>query len=636
MLAPDQRALYLEVLRPPEGYRFDRGIGTTFSLDLFTLLVAPVSLSLLDVEDVEQATQDPVLMLEGIRRYADRLSIFCQAGRIAVPQLKSPLLSLLEQTVVEVQVPFGGVFHPKVWLLRYEPESEHGDENPLYRLLNLSRNLTFDKSWDLMLRLEGHLATHRTYAYARNHPLGNFIECLPDMAVRPPAQRILDDIALLQDEVRRVDFQIPEPFSDHLGFYPAGIQGYRAYRFKDRCDRALIISPFLSDRMLRRITKEGAGHVLISRPESLGALKPETKANFEDLYTFEEMGVEQEEPDPAEDVGQPVVGARPNPLGLHAKLFVIEAGWDATWLIGSANATNAAFFRHNVEFMVELKGKKSRIGIDEILDKEAEHGLFSMLRGYSSDEIDEELEGDQEAEQLANRVRRWLLDLKLRLQVEAKGEETFNLSLHPTDTQHSAPAGTFTISCWPTSLPSEHSHPLLKSASSTQNVGTDTRNQPLETPVIWEVSRLALTTFIAFEIDADVAGRQHKLRFTLNLPITGLPQDREDYVFSAILSNQKQFLRYLRLLLADREELPAIWAATLTNGMDDRAQVGGRRAEIPLLKDLMRALSRDSAKIDQIAQVVERLQRTAEGRAVLPEDFQVLWDAVEQARGEIE
>ena len=48
MLAPDQRELFLDALRPPEGYQFDRGIGTTFSLNLLTLLVVPVIYSLLD------------------------------------------------------------------------------------------------------------------------------------------------------------------------------------------------------------------------------------------------------------------------------------------------------------------------------------------------------------------------------------------------------------------------------------------------------------------------------------------------------------------------------------------------------------------------------------------------------------
>ena len=52
--------------------------------------------------------------------------------------------------------------------------------------------------------------------------------------------------------------------------------------------------------------------------------------------------------------------------GLHAKLFVIDHGWDASVFSGSFNATVHAL-QHNVEFMVELVGKKSRFGVDQFL-----------------------------------------------------------------------------------------------------------------------------------------------------------------------------------------------------------------------------------------------------------------------------
>ena len=41
MLEPGQRRMFLETLRPPEGYLFDRAVGTTFTLDLMTLLAVP-------------------------------------------------------------------------------------------------------------------------------------------------------------------------------------------------------------------------------------------------------------------------------------------------------------------------------------------------------------------------------------------------------------------------------------------------------------------------------------------------------------------------------------------------------------------------------------------------------------------
>src|SRR6266511_4957732 len=136
MLSLDHRSLFLNALRPPVGYEFDRGIGTTFTLDLTTLLMAPLSLSLLDGIDSPLGLEDPIILLEGLRRSAEKLTIFCQAGRIAVPARFNHLYRFLENRVVEVQSPRGGVFHPKLWLLRYMAK----DAPIIYRLLCLTRN----------------------------------------------------------------------------------------------------------------------------------------------------------------------------------------------------------------------------------------------------------------------------------------------------------------------------------------------------------------------------------------------------------------------------------------------------------------------------------------------------------------
>jgi hypothetical protein len=68
--------------------------------------------------------------------------------------------------------------------------------------------------------------------------------------------------------------------------------------------------------------------------------------------------------------------------GLHAKLYVADAGWDARLWTGSANATHAAF-SGNIEFMVELAGKKSFCGIDRVLDASDDStGLKDLLQRY--------------------------------------------------------------------------------------------------------------------------------------------------------------------------------------------------------------------------------------------------------------
>ena len=42
-------------------------------------------------------------------------------------------------------------FHPKLWVVKYE----NAMKDTLYRCVVLSRNLTFDRSWDVSVCIEG-------------------------------------------------------------------------------------------------------------------------------------------------------------------------------------------------------------------------------------------------------------------------------------------------------------------------------------------------------------------------------------------------------------------------------------------------------------------------------------------------
>src|SRR5690606_21974945 len=131
-----------------------------------------------DWEDREgNPTADPIALLESVRRNAGRITLFCQAGNVRVPPPAQRLVAYLEQCIAEVQAPHPeGIFHPKVWLLRYL----RAGEPVRYRFVCLTRNLTFDKSWDSILVLEGELL-ERKVGIAKNHPLGNFMAALPSM-----------------------------------------------------------------------------------------------------------------------------------------------------------------------------------------------------------------------------------------------------------------------------------------------------------------------------------------------------------------------------------------------------------------------------------------------------------------------
>src|SRR5262249_34239322 len=102
VLEPDDRLLLLDALRPPAGYAFDRAGGTSFTLDLHALLTTPLALAAFDWEASDGGIpDDPLALLESLRRCSDRIDFFCQAGEISIPPAYHRLYSWLEGSVHE-------------------------------------------------------------------------------------------------------------------------------------------------------------------------------------------------------------------------------------------------------------------------------------------------------------------------------------------------------------------------------------------------------------------------------------------------------------------------------------------------------------------------------------------------------
>jgi len=611
MLAPGNRHVYLDALRPPVGFSLDRAVGTTYSLDLETLLAVPLGFAMLDWENEKGAlARDPIALLHALRRCADRVTVFCQAGRIASPARHHPLFAYLEPMIVEAHAPdLSASFHAKTWLLRFIND----DLRVLYRFLCLSRNLTPDRSWDTILTLEGDLA-ERERAFAKNHPLGDFVATLADLAQRDLAAPRRDALALLADEVRRVKFGPPEPFEDFV-FWPMGV-GRHHFPLAGRIDRLLVVSPFLSNGLLSRVAQLGAD-TLISRPESLEAIDPKVLKQFVSVYVLDDAAVE-EDTDAPDSNGTTEASTEPaTTRGLHAKLFIADQGWNASVWTGSANATHAAFSR-NVEFLVQLLGKRSSAGIDAFLCGADGHGFLAFLRPFAVGDWcppDSEVETNEKRAEL---LRRQLANCGLRLRVEAVGDDKFDLVLLATGAELPETSG-ITVRCWPVAV----------STSMARDLG------PLWTDGKIRFGHLtlhALTSFIAFEVVAGEGAKSITARFALNLPMEGAPNDRIERVLHAVLSDRGRLLRYLLFLLARDEDILSVGASLLSwhDGGQDDGKTNG--ATMPLFEDLLRALARAPEKLNAVARLVDELKRTPEGAAMLPEGFDAIWNAIWAAR----
>ena len=627
MLEPLDRRHLFDALRPPAGYDVDIAIGTTYSLDLMALLAVPLAFALFDWEDESgKVNADPLALLEAARRYAGKTHIFCQAGQIHLPRQRSPLFFELERIVKEVRPPNAhGVFHPKVWVLRFAPVAK--GEPVLYRVLCLSRNLTYDRSWDTVLSLDGELVD-RDLAIAANHPLGDFVKALPKLMTQPADEALRKTLSKAQEELRRVRFTMPDGV-DEARFHPLGLEDQQDWWFDGRCEKILAVAPFVDGVFLQRLASLTDGNcVLVSRLEQLQEVRPglldkcakvyylhpNASEADSDVPTSSGVEAETDKSDTQSDVAEEAL------TGLHAKLYITDSGWDASVWTGSANATNAAFSR-NVEFLVELIGKKSLLGVDAFLKQQKGQTRFAdLLHKYEPEEMVAEKDPEaRAAEKLAERLRTALLDLNLKLSVTSDPDAMeFKMSLAGApikSTRLDQPS--FAIRCWPVTLPER------EAADGRELLSGD----PVSFP---KLTFKALTGFMAFDVKATVERKIHNLRFVLNLPVEGLPADRPEHMLRLILQNKKQVLRMLLLLLADSgsDVLAGLTNALETSDRDQNGNWTYGLGDLALFEPLLKMLERNTDKLTRVARLISDLEKTPGGVDLLPPGFLDVWTPI--------
>ncbi|WP_253467024.1 phospholipase D family protein [Paenarthrobacter sp. A20] len=380
MLDATNRQALTQQLRPPSGFRLLHAVGTTFTLDMTSALSVPLSFVAGNGEDYTNS----VAVLSVLRKVSDRVDIFCQAGHIQAPKDASDLLAMLEPMVHQVSVK-RGLFHPKVWVLEFERGTERR-----YRFLCSSRNLTPDASWDLLVRLDGELEAESENASPDSGPLARFIEKLPELCTVKLDVDRLARVRGLASRVSKVRWELPEGIQK-LAFRPMGLgeefeQGsiaghlrepskFRALNGKTG-DAAflgfekLVISPFLDDALLARLRDPWMRNLHVySRGDQLDLLQEKTVSERRSSFkSFDERGiVESTSTGQASSDPEGFGNLAEDLSGLHAKAYFCDYDHSTYALLGSANATAAAFGT-NVEFLVELRGAKKQMGVQRVID----------------------------------------------------------------------------------------------------------------------------------------------------------------------------------------------------------------------------------------------------------------------------
>lgn len=586
MLAPDSRSVLFDQLRPDPGFELVQAVGTTFTLGLESALVPPLALA----AGLSGGHADPIAMLSALRDVADRIDIFCQAGQIGVPRTDSTLLAYLEPVIHQVGQPRRGrLFHPKVWVCKYQDESGAA----VYRLLVLSRNLTAETTWDTVVRIDGHPGTK---VYALNRPLRDFVNFLPTATVHPLAPAREDRIHHLAEDIRRVDWDLPDGMRE-MTFHPLGIPGSRTPDFSGY--RNLVVSPFLTRDGLNLVAP-GVRPTVVSRGESLEALDPDQAEGVTSFVLDPAAGL------PRDDDSVGVAGVAPPPSGLHAKFYVAERNRLARLIIGSANATFAAF-HGNIEFCVEFAGPTTLIGIDALMKSFGPILLPYEAGGTVGDDE------DHEAQRRLDQAIRTFAAIPARTRVDPSEPNGYRETVTTTE---------------PVRLPSGYS----AQAELHTRRGIRRGITPDE-PLNLAFDAVPLTDVTAFVCITVTSPEGLVGRSVLLAPLINEPPDRLDAILADQLDTPEKFLRFLMLLLSIND--PNMFG-TLNGsaGAGDTQQIPSHGPG--LFERLVRAIAVDPEAFAGLRDLIEQISRDAKRAHVMPDGFADLWAVFDQAQRQLD
>lgn len=610
MLSPSHRSLNTSFLVPPVGMQFDEAIFTTYSLDPSVLLEIPVYLSMLATD---QKSIDPYSVLASIKKLKEKITIFSQKGLIQVPKegKANPLFSYLEDMIIETESPRGGVFHPKLWLLRFV----HGKEI-VYRIVVLSRNLTRDNSWDIALQLDGRVGKARN---PKNDPIiyffSNLLSRIEDSRLK---NKKSEKIYKIISDLKTLKWHMPEGFEEQDGMIPFYFMDNGPYQWHiPKNEKLLIISPFCSDAVIKKLAQSSKACFLLTREEELLNLKPETLQLFKnEIYTLADGLVDDIQSNEEQDEICEIKRDEILTKGLHAKAYIYETLDNAQshthFVVGSANATNAALMHQmNDEILVELVSQNTQtINIDGFLESMKASGYLTQ---YDDLAAVGDLSADQE-DQFIEEIRRQICNADIRgyysfdnvsntwrysLQLEGEGH---TLSHYPD----------YQIKLWPITLDEKWA----------QDWNLSNAGEPI---TFANLTSTGISSLIAFEIKNKT--RQQHLRFILKIQVSDLPSDRDAEILKTLINNKDAFLQYLKLLLghiyeteniaAKNAEKDSYWLSRL---LDD---------ETTLFEDLFRIYMQEPERLQDIKKLVQDLG--GENCAYIPKEFIQLWQAFEQA-----
>ena len=613
MLNPKNNRLdYGSVLSPPPNYELDFAIGATYSLDLDALVGASISLGL-SAESDSDLNKNPIFLLEALRSTGDKIALFCESGQIKLPNKPTPLYILLEEMVFQVtndnntKYSKYASFHPKTWVLRYV----NHENDVLYRFVVLSRNLTFDRSWDLSFSMDGKLTDKQT---SKNNPLINFIKYLSCYSNDVKRDRI-NEIA---KELEFIHFELKSPF-DGFEFIvngidsPNPIQNQQLFK-SNSLENLLIMSPFLSKEVIKNFNKrknQKSKAILITRLNSLGQLKCENLDKFE-FYALKdevidgesllsdesEQSLKDKKDENSDDNfkdetvdNEKLISEESKQFpkqDIHAKMYVVEKTKYTDLYLGSLNASDNAL-NGNVEFMIKLWARKRRFNINKLLKAMFNDGKDNPFKLVNMETIKEP---SDEGSNL-NLVVKNIVRINGHAIIISK-QDSYDLEVR------------FEKDCNKYDI---EINPLLSN-----------KTTKFSRKIIFKnLTKVQLSEFFVITVRKD----EDTVRRVIKIPVDNLPEDRQKDVVSEVINDKTAFIRYVAFLLGDEYVLSSI--------EEDGEGEGGNPNNFAVqLPELYEKMLKSAMYTPEKFVELEFLIKTLSKDNVVPDGFEELYETFKQ------
>lgn len=593
------RLNYGEILKPPYGFTLNKAIGTTYSLDLEALTAIAISTGLAEDTD-SKLTQNPIAMLNALQKVSERIIIFSEAGQIKLPNTKSPLCLLLEKMVVPVALPKAKgmshypAFHPKTWLMDYV--NEDGEHS--YRFVVMSRNLTFDRSWDISIVLN---SSKKVRQVRKTKPIIDFIEYLKGHVKNTTqlAGKKRSMINSFMEELKKVSFSLESrEFEENFQILPMGIgeKSYKMWEDELLCDTKwsasstfhdlVIMSPFLSDGMIESWNMDERGltnckRTLITRKSELSKLKAHQVSNF-DIYTLKDNIVDGEDSFSDETIIR-------QKQDIHAKVYLRRKDANTDLYLGSMNASHAAVYR-NVEMMIWLGTKNRFLNGDSFLRDIFGGDADAKTNPFELSDILEPVEDKQkdETDQMEQRIKAICRCHKKAKVIENQGRYDVEISFEGLTVDENT-----------------YITPLCR------NMDT----KLLDKICFHNLDLIQLSEFYVIKI----VGEHSTMERVIMIPTEGLPEERESAVVNQIVNDKKSFVEYLAFVLGEDYLLSMLEGKQMGESGFYKQSVNVFPA---LYEKMLRTALEDPKRLNEISYLL----KTITDKDIIPDEFRDMYE----------